>query len=311
MTVRLIVKPLNTEIIDVSRFEYHFDQDRIVLGRGRGADIRLPHAGVSTHHATIHRQHDQFFVVDHNSTNGTYVNGARLTAMKPKRLHSEDLIAIGEFGLVFQLTSAAVTLTTSERSAELARRIVREVRQGLEHTAVRPTLRVISGPQQGRELIIPPAPCRLIIGRSEHCDLPLSDADASREHVEITSTLDGCFVKDLESKNGVSINGKHTPHKLLSDGDHILIGNTEIIYSDVADARLKALETEDDQTLPVVVHTKTTAMFAQAQAPIPAETTTPPATLTSISHMDLIIYVAAAVIIGLSIAGLVVLLTNP
>ena len=311
MTVRLVVTPLDTEAKDISRFEYHFDHDRIVLGRGRGADLRLPHAGISTHHATIHRQDGQYLIVDNNSTNGTYVNGSRLTAMSSRHLHSDDLIALGEFGVLFQLTSSAVTLTTSERSAEMARRIVRELRYGSQHSADRPVLRVVAGPQQGRELQVPAPPCRMIVGRSEHCDLPLSDTDASREHIEVSSTLEGCYVKDLGSKNGIIVNGKPATQRMLSDGDHLVVGNTELVYVDAADARLKALEMQEDQTLPVSTSTSATApVQLPGQVVVASHTQALPKT-QRISYVDWIIYVVAAVIIGLSSAGLVVLLAAP
>lgn len=311
MTVRLVVTALDTDTKDISKFEYHFDHDRIVVGRGRGADLRLPHAGVSTHHATLHRQGEQYVIVDNNSTNGTFINGARLPAMTPKQLHSGDLIAVGEFAVLFQLSDSAVMLTTSDRSAEMARRIVRELRNGLHLSASRPVLRVIAGPQQGRELQVPTPPCRMIIGRSEHCDLPLSDTDASREHIEVSSTLDGCYVRDLGSKNGILINGKPATQRLLSDGDHLVIGHTELVYCDPADARLKALELQEDQTLPVHTGTSATAPVQLGGQDLEGESPQRAPRGQRISYVDWIIYIVAAVVIGLSIAGLVVLFAAP
>lgn len=231
--------------------------------------------------------------------------------MSPRHLHSDDLIALGEFGVLFQLTTSAVTLTTSERSAEMARRIVRELRNGSQPNASRPVLRVVAGPQQGRELQVPAPPCRMIVGRSEHCDLPLSDTDASREHIEVSSTLEGCYVKDLGSKNGILINGKAATQRMLSDGDHLIVGNTELVYVDPADARLKALEMQEDQTLSVSTSTSATApVQLPGQVVVASHTQALPKT-QRISYVDWIIYVVAAVIIGLSIAGLVVLLAAP
>ncbi|MCB9707273.1 MAG: FHA domain-containing protein [Myxococcales bacterium] len=311
MTVRLVLSPLDAEIVDVSQIEYHFNQDRIVLGRSRGADVRLPHAGVSTHHATLHRQGDNYVIVDNGSTNGTFVNGLLLTPMKPKALRSEDLIGIGHFGIVFQLTTVSPTLTTLERSAELARRILRELRNDRSPAATSPYLKVTAGAQEGRTLGIPPPPCRLIIGRSEQCDLPLSDADTSREHVEVISTLEGCFAKDLGSRNGMLVNGKQLNHRLLSDSDCIQIGNTAIVYVDPADAHLKALEALDDQPLAKEAPTEAISALIENKLTSCLPEPVPKGAPESLSQIDFMIYVVAAIIIGLSIAGLIVLLANP
>ncbi|MCZ7682551.1 MAG: FHA domain-containing protein [Sandaracinaceae bacterium] len=64
---------------------YEFDQDRILLGRGRGADVCLPHRAVSLRHASIELSGARYAIVDHGSTNGTRVGGARLVPGAPSR----------------------------------------------------------------------------------------------------------------------------------------------------------------------------------------------------------------------------------
>lgn len=49
------------------------------VGRGSHNEIALPEPSVSSTHATLQRRGAQWFVVDADSTNGTYVDGERLT----------------------------------------------------------------------------------------------------------------------------------------------------------------------------------------------------------------------------------------
>jgi len=64
----------------------------------------------------------------------------------------------------------------------------------------------------------------LTIGRSDDCDIILSDRHVSRHHARI-SWIDGrYFVEDLGSKNGTYVNGREvTAPQVLEDGDEIQI----------------------------------------------------------------------------------------
>jgi tRNA A-37 threonylcarbamoyl transferase component Bud32 len=58
----------------------------------------------SRRHATIQLQGDEYVLIDHNSTNGTRVNGRPLTAQVPHRLRAGDRITIGDVEMEFQWT---------------------------------------------------------------------------------------------------------------------------------------------------------------------------------------------------------------
>lgn len=68
------------------------------LGRDPGNSIRLNHPTVSLFHAEIHKHDGTFELSDKNSTNGTYVNGVRITR---HRLRARDRITLGAIQLVF------------------------------------------------------------------------------------------------------------------------------------------------------------------------------------------------------------------
>jgi hypothetical protein len=80
-----------------------FPLDSAPLSVGRGAANDVPIASdeyASARHARFEPRRDGVYVEDIGSTNGTYVNGIRLT--RERRLAPGDLIRIGETDLRFE-----------------------------------------------------------------------------------------------------------------------------------------------------------------------------------------------------------------
>jgi pSer/pThr/pTyr-binding forkhead associated (FHA) protein len=70
------------------------DRDRMSLGRG-DVDQRIDDAGLSRLHATVYRDGDRVWVVDENSTNGTFVNGQPVHGSGTP-LKNGDILRIGD-----------------------------------------------------------------------------------------------------------------------------------------------------------------------------------------------------------------------
>lgn len=79
-----------------------FDKEEVTVGRTSSSDIALPRNNISKRHARLVDKDDKVVIVDLRSTNGTYVNGRRITA--PEILTPEDKVYIGDF--VLRLISA-------------------------------------------------------------------------------------------------------------------------------------------------------------------------------------------------------------
>jgi pSer/pThr/pTyr-binding forkhead associated (FHA) protein len=68
------------------------------------------------------------------------------------------------------------------------------------------------------------------VGRNASCQLSLDDPLVSRRHALLTVSRDGVTVEDLESRNGVLLNGKKIEGVAsVMAGDKILIGSQEMI----------------------------------------------------------------------------------
>ena len=67
------------------------------IGRSAPADVILPHKSVSREHCIIGLANDELFVSDQNSTNGTYIDGIRIT--RTTVLPVGSILKVGEVSL--------------------------------------------------------------------------------------------------------------------------------------------------------------------------------------------------------------------
>lgn len=73
---------------------FMLEQDLLILGRDPHNDIMISDPQISRQHARIMRQGDLMVIEDAGSTNGTFVNGMRLTG--PHALANEDVVGLGD-----------------------------------------------------------------------------------------------------------------------------------------------------------------------------------------------------------------------
>jgi hypothetical protein len=95
---RLVV--LKSDAIDENT-EFVLDSAGISIGRGNPNDVRLDaDEFASAQHARVEPRRDGVWIEDVGSTNGTYVNGVRLS--RPRKLSIGDLVRVGETDLRFE-----------------------------------------------------------------------------------------------------------------------------------------------------------------------------------------------------------------
>ncbi len=71
----------------------------------------------------------------------------------------------------------------------------------------------------------------VVLGRSKDCEIRLSDPNVSRRHAEIRPDGLGWTVVDLDSTNGIEVDGKRVRELALTDGTRFTIGTTEVSFS--------------------------------------------------------------------------------
>ncbi len=75
----------------------------------------------------------------------------------------------------------------------------------------------------------------LLVGRRESCDIVLRFANVSAHHCQLTCEGGYWYVKDLNSKNGIKVNGLRVASKRLSPGDELAVAKHkyEMTYSPI------------------------------------------------------------------------------
>jgi pSer/pThr/pTyr-binding forkhead associated (FHA) protein len=173
--------------------------DKLVIGRVEGADLVLDDKGISRRHCEFERRGDAFIVRDLGSSNGTLVNGEKVTE---RILASGDKVRVG-----------GVTVTFSANESDCV-------------------LRFLSGEHQGRD--VPLKGARTTLGRRPDNTVAFADVKVSGVHVEVARDGDGFVLRDLGSTNGTFLDGsKVTTEVALSHGDRVRMGASEFQFIDL------------------------------------------------------------------------------
>jgi pSer/pThr/pTyr-binding forkhead associated (FHA) protein len=70
----------------------------------------------------------------------------------------------------------------------------------------------------------------MVIGRSKDTDIRVPDPNISRRHAEIRQEGSAFWIVDLDSTNGVAVNGRALKRAKLDDEDRITLGSTELVF---------------------------------------------------------------------------------
>lgn len=98
-----------------------FEQERVLIGRDPHADVRFDaehDREVSTRHAEIRRVDGRFLLRDLNSTNGTFLNGSRLSGERAVR--DGDHIGCGKEGPVLTVSLTGADFATAGAATVVA-----------------------------------------------------------------------------------------------------------------------------------------------------------------------------------------------
>ncbi|HSD10038.1 MAG TPA: ATPase, T2SS/T4P/T4SS family, partial [Candidatus Binatia bacterium] len=106
----MIVQVSESESASPRRLE--IDKQEIVLGKQADCDVVLASAGVSRHHARVFEKDGGLALEDLKSTNGTVVNGERVSG--EHSLGGGDVIRIGDFAVRVERAAAKVSPQAKE-----------------------------------------------------------------------------------------------------------------------------------------------------------------------------------------------------
>lgn len=180
-------------------------RDQITIGRQAGNTIRLTERNVSRNHARLLKRNGAYIVEDLGSYNGVTVNGEQVDVTAT--LSSGDQVGIGDYGLALQLEAAASAPPVEAPATD---------------SGPPPRLVVLSEPAAGAEFSLGKSIMR--IGRDERLDIWINHKSISHEHAEVQLANGVVTVFDLDSANGVRVNGIDTKRAILESGDVLELG---------------------------------------------------------------------------------------
>ncbi len=229
-------------------------RDEITVGRKEGNTIRLTERNVSRRHARVTRQNNALYIEDLLSYNGIKVNGDRIQGKVA--IGDGDRVQIGDYQLSIKLDKAAVkpgagpvgqqaTARQDIGMAGVATVPVQAVVAGahsslptVQHPAVAPSQ--VKAPDKPARLIVistnfarqefPLDKAAVVIGRTDDNDVVLNHRSISRHHAKIVRENDHFHIVDMQSANGVRVNGEEYGKVELRKGDQIDLGHVRLIF---------------------------------------------------------------------------------
>jgi pSer/pThr/pTyr-binding forkhead associated (FHA) protein len=233
--------------------EIPFASGEATIGRRQGATIELPFSVISGQHARLFRDAGGYRIEDLGSANGTWLGRRRLVPHLAEAVTVGETIDLAGVELRFEgELSDARPILDGEGTATLARRLVHDIFAACP-PAERARLMVVAGPGEGRTLTLATSGRAFKLGRGEQCDLAIPDDDISREHAAFERDADGLVVRDLDSKNGVEVEGQRVVGaRRLRDGETVRAGQTYLRVIDPEDRYLRQMAEEEDRPGPMI-----------------------------------------------------------
>jgi hypothetical protein len=137
-------------------------------------------------------------------------------------------LALGEFGIATKMSQRP----NAEEPAEPGATMIYKPRQQATEAASAEELGV------GREVVrlelqgqrIPIDKRRVVLGRTRDCDVQVNDPNVSRRHAEIRQEGATYWMVDLDSTNGIEVNGRRQKRVKLENGTKLTLGSTDVVF---------------------------------------------------------------------------------
>ena len=207
--LRIVLEHSGTMLYELNTAEYTRE---IIIGRGAGCTWTLEgvDSSASSRHAVISKRKNNFYVTDLGSRNGIYYQNKRVSERK---LALGDRISLGECTIIVEVYEEK-----NKRISQFHR---------LEYMDAK-----------GHKTTIDINKAQMIIGSAPTCDIIFQNQLISSQHAELLLRSDGsCWIRDLNSRNGTSVNNMELTmdgERMLQDNDIINIAYLEIRFLDAA-----------------------------------------------------------------------------
>lgn len=225
--------------------EIPLDRGEMTIGRKSDNDLVIDNPAVSGHHARIVQEQGRFFVEDLGSTNGTFVNDAKILK---HQLRNTDRVGVGKHLLVYQdeTTQAAPPPAPPPKEDDSDKTMILDTKKQRELLKAAGTMQfpagvpkpamakvgnlvAVSGSTDQKEYELTG---RLsIIGSEDSATIRLTGWFAPKNAALVTRRGDGYFVSMSEGGKKILVNGSPVQgSKELQDGDVLVVGGAQFQF---------------------------------------------------------------------------------
>jgi len=159
-----------------------------LIGGASDCDLIVDVDVVSAHHCRLTKKANGFYVEDLASTNGTFVNGKRISGRV--RISLADSVTLG-----------------------------RETKMPWPEAALQTV--VPNAVTQAEQKV-------LTIGRAPDCDLVVDSPSVSNLHARLFVRAENTLLEDLDSDNGTYVDGRKITRALLSKSSSVRLGDYDV-----------------------------------------------------------------------------------
>ena len=178
------------------------------VGRDIKCDITISANSVSFHHLIIQQEGDDWYIIDNNSTNGTYLNSYKNRITKAKLKRGDILY-----------------LSTQKLHTDKIFNLIYNSGSKIDNTIYKYTI---------------------LIGRDPTADIVINKPNISWHHARITTQNSIHYLEDLDSTNGTFINDNIVRKKSeIKEGDRVTLGLYNFIFK-ITDNGIKLISIDAD-----------------------------------------------------------------
>lgn len=208
---------------------------RLTIGRSEEADVSIDNTAISRLHASLELKGGVHFLTDLGSTNGTTVNGERITGTVP--VSEKDTITIGKFRLVAEHVAGEQVSKSYSTAMDIEDQTVfvsavrpQQPREQTQAGQTEHKLVVIDGAATPKELSLK-GKSSIKIGKDPAGDLVVGGFLVAKAQCFVVSKKDKFFIVPQFSWAATKLNEVSIKNeRLLRKGDIIEIRSTKIRF---------------------------------------------------------------------------------
>jgi pSer/pThr/pTyr-binding forkhead associated (FHA) protein len=181
-----------------------------LFGVNHRCDLGFAEKAMGQVHAFAYWGEDGVYIEDFGSSLGTAVNSNRIGAGRNTRLRDGDLVEFGPASMQVRFDGDVEARAAALRAASLTQ-------AGVRFAALAGSL--------CEDFAVAEADGSVVVGRGTDANVVLLDSGVSRAHAKLRYENKRVWITDLQSANGVYVNGRQIQTSACAPGDLVDIGN--------------------------------------------------------------------------------------